>query len=391
MATQCPACGASGIEEFHRIEKVPTNSCLLLGDRRAALEFPRATIALAFCAGCGFITNTAFAPGSAEYSGRYEETQSCSPRFVEFARDLAARWVAGYALEGRKILEIGCGKGEFLEYLIEAGAGGGIGIDPGVDTGRLTSEAARAITWIPDFFTAEYGPIDADAVVCRHTLEHIGPVREFLDAIRSGLGGRVVPVLFELPDTLRVLREGAFWDVYYEHCSYFSAGSLTRLFRASGFEVLSADLDYDEQYLLLETRPSTGTGLARDIPLEHDLDVLDVLVAGFAQACQTRIDELRGLVDDVVGRGGEAVVWGGGSKAVAFLHAVDTEGSIRRVVDVNPRKQGRFIAGTAQEVVAPTALRDAAPDVVIAMNPAYLGEIRRALDGMGVHAELVAV
>jgi hypothetical protein len=30
------------------------------------------------------------------------------------------------------------------------------------------------------------------------------------------------PVLFELPDVLRVLEEVAFWDVYYEHCSYFT-------------------------------------------------------------------------------------------------------------------------------------------------------------------------
>jgi hypothetical protein len=29
-------------------------------------------------------------------------------------------------------------------------------------------------------------------------------------------------VFFETPDAKRVLAEGAFWDIYYEHCSYFS-------------------------------------------------------------------------------------------------------------------------------------------------------------------------
>ena len=39
----------------------------------------------------------------------------------------------------------------------------------------------------------------------------------------------------------------------------FSAGSLARLFRASGFEVLDVSYEYDDQYLLIEARPSTTT------------------------------------------------------------------------------------------------------------------------------------
>ena len=82
-------------------------------------------------------------------------------------------------------------------------------------------------------------------------------------------------MLFELPDVRRVLDEVAFWDVYYEHCSYFSAGSLARLFRATGFEVLDLALDYDDQYLLLEARPSAVRRRpARRCRLEDDLEVL---------------------------------------------------------------------------------------------------------------------
>ena len=44
-------------------------------------------------------------------------------------------------------------------------------------------------------------------------------------------------VFFEVPDTMRILREGAFWDIYYEHCSYFTPGSLARRFRRTGFDI----------------------------------------------------------------------------------------------------------------------------------------------------------
>jgi len=58
-------------------------------------------------------------------------------------------------------------------------------------------------------------------------------------------------------------------------------------------------------------------------------------------------------------------------------------------VDINPFKQGMFMAGTGQEVVGPDFLRDYDPDLVVAMNSIYLAEIRSELDRIGVDAELV--
>src|SRR5690606_5558175 len=63
-------------------------------------------------------------------------------------------------------------------------------------------------------------------------------------------------VLFEVPDVGRILRERAFWDIYYEHCSYFTAGSLAGLFRRVGFEVLDVEHAFGGQYLLLLARPA---------------------------------------------------------------------------------------------------------------------------------------
>ncbi|MDZ7734316.1 MAG: class I SAM-dependent methyltransferase [Acidimicrobiia bacterium] len=161
-------------------------------------------------------------------------------------------------LVDRTVLEIGCGKGEFLVMMVEAGIGKGIGIDPGVHPERIAPALADRVDWIADFYSEEYAHLDADAVVCRHTLEHIPDVLGFMSMLRTAIGDRPgTAVLFELPDVLRVLEEVAFWDVYYEHCSYFTLGSLARLFRRAGFEVHDLDVDYDGQYLLLEASPST--------------------------------------------------------------------------------------------------------------------------------------
>jgi SAM-dependent methyltransferase len=360
----------------------------LLTDRAEAEDYPRGDMELRFCGDCGFIYNSRFEVALSEYSARYEETQGFSARFNDFARDLAKQWVEKYSLAGRTVLEIGCGKGEFLEMMCEAGVGRGIGIDPSAHPERRQSEAASRIEWITDFYSESYAHLTADAVVCRHTLEHIAPVGDFMAMVRRSIGERTdTIVLFELPDVRRVLEEVAFWDVYYEHCSYFSAGSLARLFRATGFDVLDVSLDYDDQYLLIEARPSaqpvtTGTPLA----IEDDMEALGAAVGGFSESYDAKLDEWRAQVE----RAERPVIWGAGSKGVAYLTALAGNG-IDYAVDINPHKQGMFMAGTGQEIVAPEFLADYRPDLVIAMNPVYVEEIRSDLERVGVPAEVLAV
>ena len=123
----CPACGSSKMKDFHSAAGVPTNSCLLLTSREEAEAFPTGRMRLGFCQACGFVSNLDFDAGMAEYSGRYEETQAFSPVFVEFAKGLAKHWVDKYDLAGKTVLEVGCGKGEFLTMMVEEGVGSGIG------------------------------------------------------------------------------------------------------------------------------------------------------------------------------------------------------------------------------------------------------------------------
>jgi SAM-dependent methyltransferase len=393
----CPACGRYGLLEFHRHHRIPTNSCLLLADRDEAESFPRGELRLAVCEECGFVTNTAFDPGLSEYSSRYEETQGFSATFVEFGKDLARRWVERYSLQGKSVLEIGCGKGEFLTWMVEAGAGRGIGIDPGVHPEWIETDVADRLEWHADFYGLRYADVQADAIVCRHTLEHISPVYDFMRLVRATIGDRLdTVILFELPDVKRVLDEAAFWDVYYEHCSYFSAGSLARLFRRAGFEVLNVELEYDDQYIILEARPvaeapAVGAPLGIEEPASAMVDV--------AKQFEIKVNDIVGSwadrIAEVVSAGGSTVVWGAGSKGVSFLTTLESQtgsaGMIDAAVDINPRKAGMFMAGTGHEIVLPSALVDRSPNLVVAMNPVYLPEIGEELARLGVDAELLAV
>lgn len=383
----CPACAGAALELFHRQDQVPVNSCLLLTSEDEAATFPTGSIELAFCTNCGFITNTRFDAAKAEYSGRYDATQAFSDRFVTFARALAEEWVDTHDLAGKTVVEIGCGEsGDFLVMMAEAGIGRGIGIDPAVHPDRIETAVDDRLEWISDFYSEEHFDLDADAIVCRHTLEHIAPVSEFLRTVRSAIGDRLdTKVLFELPDTQRVLDEVAFWDVYYEHCSYFSVGSLARLFEQEGFEITNLSLAYDDQYLILDARPIAAGTTPRPWTAD-DMAALRAGVDHYRVAYRDTIDNWESRLRTLAAAGGTAVIWGGGSKGVSFMSAVGD--TIAAAVDINPNKQGMFLAGTGHRIISPTELAALKPDLVIAMNSVYLDEIQTELDSLGIKTVL---
>ena len=385
-AETCPSCGSGGLAVFHEQESVPVHSCRLVDTREEALAFPRGTLRLAACSGCGFITNTAYDAALQDYGIAYEETQGFSPRFAQFARELAQRWIDRYDLHDKDVLEIGCGKGEFLALMCELGPNRGVGIDPAFVEERLDSPAAERMRFIADLYDERYAHLTADAVICRHTIEHIAPVADFMALVRRTIGDREnTTVLFDLPDVVRVLSEGAFWDVYYEHCSYFSPGSLARLFRRTGFRVLALERDYDDQYLVLEALAQADEGSA-PLPLEESPEELGSLVESFRRTFDDTTERWRAILQAARGDGRRVAVWGAGSKGVAFLTTLAAAGEVAYAVDVNPYKQGKFLAGTGHRVLGPADLAADPPDLVVAMNSIYLDEIRRQLDAIGLTA-----
>ena len=389
--TSCPSCHSDNLRVFHRAKGVPVNSCLSLETREEALAFPRGDISLAFCQDCGFIFNAAFDESLLEYSERYDPTQAFSGTFNRWHLKLAESLVERYGLRGKRIIEIGCGKGEFLTMLCELGANSGIGFDPAVDPERTRAPKEGDAKFVQDFYSEKYADEKGDFVCCKMTLEHIAPTGEFIDTVRRAVGddpGTVV--FFQVPDVLRILEERAFWDVYYEHCNYFSGGSLARLFRSGGFTVETVGRDYDDQYLMIDCHPPRGDEVKALLPEEDDMDQLQKLVDEFSKQLPRALDDWRGKIGKYRDDGKRVVIWGAGSKGVAFLTTLGLgEDAVEFAVDINPHRHGQFMATTGQEIIGPERLTQDKPDVVIVMNPIYKQEIEADLRKLGLSPEVL--
>jgi hypothetical protein len=225
------------------------------------------------------------------------------------------------------------------------------------------------------------------------TLEHVDDIQPFLRRVRATVGDRPEAlVFFMIPEVTRILELRAFWDIYYEHCSYWSPGALARAFRCAGFDPVEVWTDFADQYVLITARPGDGKSplLPNELPpadLERRVDVFKREVPDDIARWQDWLDGLRR-------QGKKLSLWGGGSKGVAFLTTlgIGVHDGVEYVVDVNPRRHHTFIAGGGQEIVAPGFLAEYRPDAVLVMSPIYQAEIAAQLDRMGLgNVELLSV
>jgi hypothetical protein len=388
----CLICKGREITTFAEFADMPSFCNVLWRTREEALQAPRATIRLGFCGDCGYIWNLAFDPTLARYTAHYDNSLLGSTHFRAYLVELTERLVARHGLYGKDIVELGCGQGEFLSLLCRYGGNRGIGFDPAFvpDAGSRDSSAPGAVKIIPDLYSERYSHIRPDFVCCRQTLEHVGDPMALLTTLRRAIGDRIgTGIFFEVPDALDTLRRGAIWDIIHEHHSYFTSQSLARAFAGCGFDVCTVSSLYGGQYLGIDAVAGSGANTAAS-RVSGDVSALADDVVVFNNRYREKESRWRCSLDEINRRGQQAVLWGAGSKGVTFLNRLCDHARIATVVDTNHRKQGMYVPGTGQEIVAPERLRTEPPDVVIITNPIYRGEIQQSLAALGLAPEVVS-
>jgi len=373
----CKSCGGKGLVGFYEATSLPVQTTVLLGSKAEAEAYPVGDLVLGLCSECGLIQNTLYDADLVDYSKPTEESQAFSPKFQAFVRELADHLVSTYQLEGKSVLEVGSGKGEFLALLAERGIGHGIGLDPGFMPTRDIDHPN--LEFIREEYDAARNHMTADLVVARHFMEHVPNVGDFFGWLAESVAATDGGALYvEVPDTSRILTEGAFWDVYYEHCSYFTLESIAGALARAGLRPTSLKLGYENQVLMTEAVVDPGPLTLLDV----DLSRLEDDVVGFAGRAHEMVGSWRRRIGSHLENGEAVALWGGSSKAVAFLSTIGV-GPVS-VVDINPHKQGMWLPGVGVEVTSPEVLQDLRPALVIPMNPIYVEEIRADLRRLGL-------
>jgi hypothetical protein len=395
LASECPVCTSTAIFPVLQLPLVPIDTCRMWPSRAAARSAQKAPLVLSRCGDCSHIFNRAYEDELVDYEDEYENSQMFSQRFRQYAEELSDQLIATYDLHKKRIVEIGGGKGDFLRIICDRGDNFGVSFGP-----SYRPEAGDCvpsnISFVANYYTAKYANEPADLIICRHVLEHFREPRELITSVREAVGQRKnLFVYFEVPNGSFILREQVCWEFIYQHCSYFTEESLVTLFAKCGFGARTVQERFGGQFLTIEAR----------VMADHAPSEKNCLCKGEATAAAEEITawcDAIGPAFDVCradwsnyfeqqrARGRRIIVWGAGAKAVTFLNVVDPAGAtISHVVDVNPRKARRFIAGSGQEIVQPRAHIQLRPDVIVLMNPIYRDEIGSAVRTLGLDPELL--
>jgi len=260
-----------------------------------------------------------------------------------------------------------------------------LGFDPSYDSKKNTSATFRSeLKIIPEPYSKAHSDYPVDFICCRHVLEHVQNPLEFLKGVRRAIGSQEeCAVYFEVPNALYCLEQKGFWDIIYEHCSYFTSESLAKLFLQAGFDPVEVAAHYGNQFLTLEARPVQDRA-GRAIDSEWAVPGLSRLAADFHNDYQKTVNSWHKKLSVLFKDNSRIVLWGAGSKGVTFANTLSiSHRQIEYIVDVNPRKSGQYIPGTGQKVVEPGFLKEYCPHVIIIMNPIYQTEIRETIEGLG--------
>jgi len=354
---KCPLCQRETLVLIYDVKNIPIFQNKVYQTREAALKAKTANVSLLLCSGCSFIFNSEFDSGIMTYDADYQNEQAHSPYFQKYLNEIIDLLIKA-DFKSKKIIEIGCGKGYFLERLLERGFKV-TGFDPAYE--GINPHI------IKDYFSVKYSHLSADLIILRHTLEHVQNPLSFLHNIAAALQYKGM-VFIEVPSVEWIFEKMAFWDIFYEHCNYFSIENLKSIFQHA-----TQGLLFNNQYMYLLGDLSRLRRRARPVSR-----------MAFGDGSQKQLLKKLDLYKDFVRRHPGIMVWGAGAKGATFVNLIDPYREyISGIIDINPKKQAKYIAKTGHKIFSPESLVNVKKKDVIVMNENYIEEILNIIPDIG--------
>jgi hypothetical protein len=316
-----------------------------------------------------FVENAMFDAALAVYDDSYQNSQAFSTHFQAHMQSVLDMLKTRFP-RGSRMVEVGCGKGDFVE-LVQA--------DGHFEVTAYDATYEGSNPAITKRYLDDGDRLTADLVVMRHVLEHIPRPHGFLAMIKKVFGAGSIYI--EVPSHDWIMENQAFFDITYEHVNYFSCASLARLF--------------DD--------PRADSGLLFGDQYQYILASIDTLSEKFESAYQGDAWETLGFddlfpnlhrrihsIDELAADGARIYLWGAATKGCMFLvHCMNQQKLIDKMafaVDINPRKCGKFLPGSLipiksrEDFFASASSRD----LLLIANPNYAEEVRQELRQHGL-------
>lgn len=295
-----------------------------------------------------------------------------SSEMGEFRIAQLGRWISENSLSDKRILEIGCGKGEYLDLLKGAGANLVFGLENSVSSVEIAR--SRGLNAQQGYLTSDFrNPWDGkfDAFAIFSFMEHWPDINSSLRKLCKLLNDGAVG-LVEVPNFEFIIENGMYSEFTTDHILYFDRVTLKNALEFNGFEVLSIDSIWHNYILSAQVRKRT--------PLR---------TSGFVSKQGKIVDELHRYVEKFQKE--DVVVWGAGHQALAVLSLAGLQDKVSHVIDSADFKQGKYTPGTHLYIKSPDSLKEDRPRAIIVMAAAYSDEVAAQIKNRYPEVDCIAI
>jgi len=270
-------------------------------------------------------------------------------------------WVEENDLQGKKIIEIGCGKGEYMAFMEETQAQvtGLEHLEESVLQGNKDGHAILQGFVEDENIMIPGAPYDAFYIM--NFLEHIPNPGDFLVGIANNLAENAVG-LVEVPNINMILEQSLYSEFIQDHLSYFTSQTLRIMLELNGFEVLECDEIWYRYIISIKVRKRKNTNTHQ-----------------FEESIRTMKDELDQYFSRMIKEGKTIAGWGAGHQALANLSLLKLQDKIKYIIDSAEFKQNKFTPATHIPIVAPDVLSKGEVDAVLIMAAGYSDEIKNII------------
>ncbi len=316
-------------------------------------------------------------------------------RHQEYARLLTA--LQEQQIRGRRIVEVGCGRGEFLRMwknLSEDPEGAAAlerdrVVDPlsgqpkadalqlvGIEHKKTLAEEANALSSAPSYHVYEgfaagdyrYPEGPFDAFVQFNFLEHQPDPRDMLRNIWKNLKPRALGLL-TVPSFEYILQYNGYYELLRDHIANYTEFTLQKLLQDCGFELLEMQIVNRDtiEALVRKASPEELSSLQYRGPR------IDV------SSLQASFDRLNASVnahlDALAGEGRTLAIWGASHQGFTLAATTRLWGRVAYIIDSAAFKQGRFAPASHLPIVAPSYFETHPVDEILIVAPGYTDEI----------------
>jgi len=352
----------------------PSNAYLTPEDLHAPeLTFP---LRLFVCDDCWLVQTEDYARSDELFTHDYAYFSSTSSGWLKHAADYCTMITDKLHLDADSfVIEVASNDGYLLRNFVDAGVPC-LGIEP-TDS---TAEAAEqlGIPVVREFFGQSMAAQlvaegrQVDLILGNNVYAHVPDINDFTAGLKTVLK-RSGTITLEFPHLLNLIQLNQFDTVYHEHYSYLSLYTVQHIFAVAGLMVYDVEQlpTHGGSLRIYGCHADAGRTVGENVRTVLDAEVSAGLrdLATY-QAFQERADRVKNdllvfLIEQ--NRKGKLVAaYGAAAKGNTLLNYAGVKPDLLQFVcDAAAAKQGKFMPGSHIPILAPDAIVEQKPDVVV--------------------------